>query len=77
MKRLLGVMIMVLLTVTVIIDKVDYISLPKKNGFRDEIKITFRKGVMQVPKWKIEQEVIPLGVVIMEKENNKYIFKLK
>jgi hypothetical protein len=67
-------------TKNIYIVKVEYINVPMENKggtieYRQEVKITFTDGVMQVYKDRIEQTIIPLGRVEMIKNiefNNEY-----
>jgi len=78
MKKLINMLCIIFLVLTII--KVEYISVPTKTcgsttKYRQEVKITFTDGVMQVPKDRILQTIIPLGEVEMIKNveyNNEY-----
>ncbi len=78
MRKLINILFLIFLVLTII--KVEYVTVPVKiNGYtteyRQEVKITFTDGVMQVPKDRILQSIIPLGEVEMIKNieyNNEY-----
>lgn len=78
MKKLINILLIVFLVLTIV--KVEYVSVPIRNNgstieYRQEVKITFTDGVMQVPKDRILQTIIPLGEVEMIKDikfNNEY-----
>lgn len=69
MKKL-NILLMLLFTI-IIIRRVDYVLVPEgnysngKQGYKQEIKITFEEGVIQVDKYQIRQEFIPYGKVKM------------
>jgi len=76
-----NILLMFLLTI-VIIRRVEYISVPEgnyssngKQNYRQEVKITFEEGVMQIPQKNIINDFIPYGKVKMIKiDTSRYKF---